>query len=121
MVYRVDAATGAETLVRGVEMVGTPLSALNKIIATSDEVGVFNGYCGAESGYVPVVLPHRLCSSKRLSCNARNEKRESLHYATPLGQSSICPINELRCMEGSLSLLTAPIVIDKANERRWIG
>ena len=30
------------------------MSALNKIIATSDEVGVFNGYCGAESGYVPV-------------------------------------------------------------------
>lgn len=54
MVWRVDAETGAETLVRGVEMVGTPLLAVSKIIATSDEMGVFNGYCGAESGYVPV-------------------------------------------------------------------
>jgi predicted Zn-dependent protease len=54
LVYKVDAKTGARTLVRGVEMVGTPLSSINKIIATSDTVGVFNGYCGAESGFVPV-------------------------------------------------------------------
>lgn len=54
MVWRVDVDTGAETLVRGVEMVGTPLLAVSKIVATSDEMGVFNGYCGAESGYVPV-------------------------------------------------------------------
>ena len=54
MVYRVDAKTGAETLVRGVEMVGTPLSSVAKIAATSDTLGVFNGYCGAESGMVPV-------------------------------------------------------------------
>ena len=54
MVYRVDAKTGDETLVRGVEMVGTPLSAINKIIATGRDYGAFNGYCGAESGYVPV-------------------------------------------------------------------
>lgn len=54
MVYRVDAKTGQETLVRGVEMVGTPLSSVAKIMATSDTLGVFNGYCGAESGMVPV-------------------------------------------------------------------
>ncbi len=54
MVYRVNAETGEETLVRGVEMVGTPLTAVSKIMATGDAVGVFNGYCGAESGYVPV-------------------------------------------------------------------
>lgn len=54
MTYRVDAETGEETLVRGVELVGTPLSSINKIVAASQEIGVFNGYCGAESGYVPV-------------------------------------------------------------------
>jgi TldD protein len=54
LVYKVDAKSGEETLVRGVEMVGTPLTSINKILATSDTVGVFNGYCGAESGYVPV-------------------------------------------------------------------
>ena len=53
-VCRVDAKTGAEVLVRGVEMVGTPLTAINKIIATDKTSRSFNGYCGAESGYVPV-------------------------------------------------------------------
>jgi TldD protein len=68
LVYKVDAKTGAETLVRGVELVGTPLTSINKIVATSDTVGVFNGYCGAESGYVPVstVAPAVLLSEIEL-------------------------------------------------------
>ena len=53
LVYRVDARTGAETLVRGVELVGTPLASINRILATGDTARVFNGYCGAESGFVP--------------------------------------------------------------------
>jgi len=40
--------------VRGVDIVGTPLAALTKILATGDKPEVFNGYCGAESGSVPV-------------------------------------------------------------------
>ncbi len=54
MVYRVDVKTGQETLVRGVEIVGTPLSSMNRIMATGRKQGVFNGFCGAESGNVPV-------------------------------------------------------------------
>lgn len=54
MVYRVDVRDGQETLVRGVEIVGTPLSSINKVMATGKTEGVFNGYCGAESGMVPV-------------------------------------------------------------------
>nr|WP_255203217.1 TldD/PmbA family protein [Myxococcus sp. AM011] len=54
MVYRVDVKTGKETLVRGVEIVGTPLSAVNRIMATGEKRGIFNGFCGAESGNVPV-------------------------------------------------------------------
>jgi predicted Zn-dependent protease len=53
-VFRVDVRDGSETLVRGVEIVGTPLSAMNKILATGQTQGVFNGFCGAESGSVPV-------------------------------------------------------------------
>lgn len=66
--YKVDAATGSKTMVRGVEIVGTPLSAINRIIATSDRYGVFNGYCGAESGSVPVstVAPEVLFSEMEL-------------------------------------------------------
>ncbi|MCP3101743.1 TldD/PmbA family protein [Myxococcus sp. K15C18031901] len=54
MVYRVDVKTGQESLVRGVEIVGTPLSAVNRILATGQKQGIFNGFCGAESGNVPV-------------------------------------------------------------------
>lgn len=54
MVYRVDVRDGKETLVRGVEIVGTPLASMSKIMATGKDTGVFNGYCGAESGHVPV-------------------------------------------------------------------
>jgi predicted Zn-dependent protease len=54
MIYKVDPDTGKETLVRGAELVGTPLVSINKIVAASKETGIFNGYCGAESGYVPV-------------------------------------------------------------------
>ncbi len=53
MVYRVY-ADGKEELVRGVDLIGTPLTVFSKIIAADDESGVFNGICGAESGGVPV-------------------------------------------------------------------
>lgn len=54
MVYRVDVKDGKESLVRGVEIIGTPLTSINKVLATGTKTGVFNGFCGAESGYVPV-------------------------------------------------------------------
>jgi TldD protein len=55
VVYKVyiDEARAPE-LVRGVDLIGTPLSAFGKIVATGDKVDVFNGVCGAESGGVPV-------------------------------------------------------------------
>jgi len=54
VVYRVYADGRPDELVRGVDIVGTPLVSLTKIVATSDQPEVFNGYCGAESGSVPV-------------------------------------------------------------------
>ena len=54
IVYRVYADGRPDELVRGVDIVGTPLASFAKILATSDKPGVFNGYCGAESGNVPV-------------------------------------------------------------------
>ncbi len=48
-----DASRQSE-LVRGVDLIGTPLSAFGRIVATGDKVDVFNGVCGAESGGVPV-------------------------------------------------------------------
>ncbi len=77
LVYRVDAKTGAETLVRGVEMVGTPLTTVSRIIATSDTEGVFNGFCGAESGFVPVstVAPAVLMSEIELQRTQKSAER----------------------------------------------
>ena len=77
LVYKVDAKTGAETLVRGVEIVGTPLLSINKIIATGDDRRVFNGYCGAESGFVPVstVAPTVLVSEIELQRTRKDSGR----------------------------------------------
>lgn len=76
IVYRVD-ADGKETLVRGVEFVGTPIGSLNRIVAASDTEGVFNGFCGAESGYVPVstVAPALLISEIELQRTRRAMER----------------------------------------------
>lgn len=53
MVYRVY-PDGREELVRGVDLEGTPLVALARIEAAANDFAVFNGVCGAESGWVPV-------------------------------------------------------------------
>ena len=54
VVYRVYPDGRPDELIRGVDIVGTPLASFQKILATSDTSEVFNGYCGAESGQVPV-------------------------------------------------------------------
>lgn len=54
VVYKVYADGRPDELVRGVDIVGTPLISLTKIVATGDTMETFNGYCGAESGSVPV-------------------------------------------------------------------
>jgi predicted Zn-dependent protease len=54
MVYRVYTDGRPDELVRGVDLIGTPLVSFSKILATGDRQEVFNGMCGAESGWVPV-------------------------------------------------------------------
>jgi hypothetical protein len=76
----VDAKTGKEELVRGVELVGTPLTSVNKVLAATKEARVFNGYCGAESGYVPVatVAPAVLVGEIELQRVARANDRSPI-------------------------------------------
>jgi TldD protein len=64
VVYQVFPDGSPDRLVRGVDIVGTPLASFGKILATGDRDEVFNGYCGAESGSVPVsaVAPAMLVS-----------------------------------------------------------
>jgi TldD protein len=77
MVYRVYPDGRPDELVRGVDIVGTPLAALNRIMATGDKQFIFNGVCGAESGSVPVsaVAPAMLFSEIEVQRKAQSHER----------------------------------------------
>lgn len=80
VVYRVYAdllQAQPDELVRGVDIVGTPLTCFEKIICTGDDPDVFNGTCGAESGWVPVsaVSPSILVSSIEIEKRERSQSR----------------------------------------------
>ena len=53
-VYRIYVDGRPDELVRGVDLIGTPLSMFAEITAAGDTKDVFIGFCGAESGSVPV-------------------------------------------------------------------
>ena len=76
MVYRIYPDGRPPELVRGVDMIGTPLSAFAKIVATSDKPEVFNGVCGAESGGVPVaaVSPALLVSEVEVQKKTQSQE-----------------------------------------------
>ena len=80
VVYRVYADGRPDELVRGADIVGTPLASFAKILATSDRPEVFNGYCGAESGNVPVsaVAPAILLSEIEIEKRDKSQDRPPL-------------------------------------------
>ena len=53
-VYKVFADGRPDQLVRGVDLIGTPLSMFSNIIYAGNDARVFTGMCGAESGSIPV-------------------------------------------------------------------
>ncbi len=77
IVYKVYPDGRPDELVRGVDIVGTPLAALTRIITTGDKQHVFNGVCGAESGSVPVsaVAPAMLFSEMEVQKRAHGHDR----------------------------------------------
>jgi TldD protein len=80
IVYRVYADGRPDQLVRGVDIVGTPLAALEKIVLTGTNTFVFNGICGAESGSVPVSAsaPAMLFSQMEVQKQAHSHDRPPL-------------------------------------------
>lgn len=76
MVYRIY-PDGREELVRGVDLIGTPLTAFSKITAADDQIESFNGICGAESGGVPVsaVSPAVLVSQIEVQKKEKSPER----------------------------------------------
>lgn len=85
LVYRIF-PDGSRELVRGVDLIGTPLTALTKIVAAGDEPTVFNGLCGAESGQVPVSAssPALLISQIEVQKKFQSQQRLPILEA-PLG------------------------------------
>jgi TldD protein len=77
LVWRVYPDGRADELVRGVDIVGTPLAAMNRILLTGEKAEVFNGICGAESGSVPVsaVAPAMLFSEIEVQKRAHSLNR----------------------------------------------
>lgn len=80
VVYKVFPDGRPDELVRGMDIVGTPLAALTKIVATGDTTEVFNGYCGAESGSVPVSA----ASPAILTSELEVQKKESSTDRPPI-------------------------------------
>lgn len=79
-VWRVWRDGRPDELVRGVDLIGTPLVTFSRIVGASDQTQVFNGMCGAESGWVPVsaVAPDLLVSEVEV------QRREKANDRPPL-------------------------------------
>lgn len=85
VVYRIYTDGREPELVRGVDLIGTPLAAFGKIIATDDRLDVFNGVCGAESGGVPVSAssPSLLVSEVEVQKKIQSQETRPILPAPP--------------------------------------
>ena len=91
VVYRIYTDGRREPeLVRGVDLIGTPLAAFGKIIATDDTIDVFNGVCGAESGGVPVSAssPSLLVSEVEVQKKMQSQETRPILPAPPVRRPS---------------------------------
>jgi TldD protein len=78
LVYKVFTDGRPDEIVRGVDLIGTPLTTFKQISAAAHDVGVFNGVCGAESGGVPVSA-----SSPSLLVNVIEAQKKAKSQAKP--------------------------------------
>jgi predicted Zn-dependent protease len=90
VVYRIYTDERAPELVRGVDLIGTPLAAFGKFVAASDKIEVFNGVCGAESGNVPVSAssPELLVSEVEVQKKAVSQETAPILPAPPRNSRS---------------------------------
>lgn len=85
VVYKVFTDGRSDELVRGVDLIGTPLSTFANITMASKNYGVFNGVCGAESGGVPVSA----CSPSLLVSTIEVQKKKKSQAKPPLLASPV--------------------------------
>ncbi len=75
--WRVYADGRPDELIRGIDLVGTPLIALGNVLAAGDDPAVFNGYCSAESGGVPnaAIAPSLLIRRLEMQLKEKGQAR----------------------------------------------
>lgn len=76
-VYKVYVDGRPDELVRGVNLVGTPLSMFSQIICAGGKSEIFSGFCGAESGSIPVaaISPSILVRQVETQRNTKAQNR----------------------------------------------
>ncbi len=78
LVYRIYTDGRPDEIVRGVDLIGTPLSMFSQIDQAGGKIGIFNGTCGAESGGVsvssvsPMILVKMIETQKKSKSQERN-------------------------------------------------
>ena len=73
-VYRIYVDGRPDELVRGVDLIGTPLSMFSNIAAGGDTPSTFIGSCGAESGWVPVSATSPMLYCSKIETQRRQQK-----------------------------------------------
>ena len=83
VVYKIYVNHQPDELVRGVDLIGTPLTTFANIIDAANDTGVFNGICGAESGGVPVSAssPSLLVSTIEVQKKAKSQAKPPILLA----------------------------------------
>ena len=76
-VYRVYTDGRPDELVRGVDLVGTPLVMFSMVADAGDQFDIYNGICGAESGGVPVsaVSPALFVTQVEVQKKSKSQER----------------------------------------------
>jgi predicted Zn-dependent protease len=126
VVWRVYADGRPDELVRGVDIVGTPLTAMTRIMAAGDKTEVFNGICGAESGQVPVAAasPAMLFSEIEVQKRRLSQARPPILAAPPRDAKAVAGTGVsdplLLAMKAELERSTADLQLEKMQRPYFI-
>jgi TldD protein len=90
VIYRVWPDGRPDELVRGADLAGTPLTVLNKVLAAADTPAVFNGGCGARSGWVGQanISPAVLVSEVEIERKAKGQDKPPVLPPPPLASAT---------------------------------
>ncbi|MCQ4872642.1 MULTISPECIES: TldD/PmbA family protein [Odoribacteraceae] len=84
-VYKVFADGRPDQLVRGVDLIGTPLSMFSNIIYAGNDARVFTGMCGAESGSIPVTAISPTILVNKVETQRKAKSQDILPILPPPG------------------------------------